>query len=97
MKCPRCKSEFVNFQRESTGNIGGGTNRVVIQQAKKSKGCLYWIAIGWWWVPMYWLMIGWWWRPLFGGKTRGGLNIHANKTLNRTMAVCQSCGYSWKV
>ena len=95
-KCPRCGSENIMYQREQTGNIGAGTNKVVIQPAKKSKGCLYWMLIGWWWKPMYWLLIGWWWRLLFGGGIRSGLNFSANKSLNRTVGVCQNCGHTWK-
>lgn len=58
--CPRCESENIFYQREQAGNIGVGTNRVVIQTANKSHGCLYWVCIGWWLKPMYWICIGWW-------------------------------------
>lgn len=97
MFCPKCGNKNISYQRELTGSIGASTNRVVIQQPKVSHGCLYWIMIGWWLKPIYWLCFGWWWGLLFGGKARGGLNFHADKTLNRTTAVCQNCGYSWKV
>ena len=51
MKCPRCGSENVNVQQIQTGSIGAGTNKVVIEQPRRSKGCLYWLLIGWWaWV-----------------------------------------------
>lgn len=95
--CPKCKSSNVSFQREETGSFGAMTNTVVIQPAKKSKGCLYWLFIGFWLEPLYWLMIGWWKNLLFGGRRKRGLNYGASKTMSRTMAVCQSCGYSWKV
>lgn len=85
MACPKCGSENITYQREQTGNIGAGTNKVVIQAPKKSHGCLYWLCIGWWW------------GLLFGGKSRGGLNFHGNKTINRTVGICQNCGHSWKV
>ncbi len=95
-QCPKCKSNNITYQREQSGNVGVGTNKVVIQQAKKSRGCIYWLAIGWWWKPIYWLMFGWWKRLLFGGGIRSGLNVSGNKSINRTIAVCQNCGYSWK-
>lgn len=95
--CPRCGSNNISFQREQTANFGAGTNKVVIQQAKKSKGCLWWMMIGFWWVPVYWILIGWWWRALFGGRTKSGINFNASKSINRTIAVCQNCGNSWKV
>lgn len=96
MNCPKCGSENVLIQREQTASIGAGSNKVVIEEAKKSKGCLYWMFIGWWWKPI-WLICFGWLKPLLGGKKRSGLNVHANKTFNRTVAVCQDCGYSWKV
>lgn len=96
VRCPRCGSTNISYQREQTANFGAGTNKVVIQQVKKSKGCLWWLCVGWWWIPLYWLLIGWWWRPLMGGRTNSGLNFNASKSINRTMAVCQNCGNSWK-
>lgn len=95
--CPKCGSPNITYQREQTASFGAGTNKVVVQQERKSKGCLYWMLIGWWWKPIYWICIGWWWKPLFGGRTKSGLNFNASKSINRTMAVCQNCGYSWKV
>lgn len=97
MKCPKCGSENVLVQRESTGKVGASTNTVVIKEAKKSRGCLYWMFWGWWYQPMHWLLYGWWKNLLFGGKKRGGFNFHADKNLNRTVAVCQNCGHTWKV
>ena len=97
MVCPNCGSENVNVQREQTGTVGTFTNTVYVQQAKKGHGCLYWLFIGWWWLPMYWMCIGWWWKPLFSRKKRGGLGFRADKTLNRTVGICQNCGYTWKI
>lgn len=95
--CPRCGCNNITFQREQTASFGAGTNKVVIQKEKKSKGCLWWMCIGWWWIPIYWILIGWWWKLLFGGRNKGGLNFNANKSINRTMAICQNCGHSWKI
>lgn len=94
MTCPKCKSNSISYQREQAGTMGTSTNTVVIQKVK-SHSCLWWLMIGWWWKLIYWICIGWWWKPLFG-KKKSGLNIHANKSINRTMAVCQNCGHSWK-
>lgn len=49
--CPKCGSPNITYQREQTASIGAGTNKVMIQEAKEakeSKGCMYWLAIGWW-------------------------------------------------
>ena len=81
--CPKCGSTNIVFQREQTGNIGAGTNRVVIENGK-GHGCLYWVIIGWWW-------------NLFFGAKKSGLNVHAGKTLNQTVGICQDCGNTWKV
>lgn len=96
-QCPKCGGTNISFQREQTASVGAGTNKVVIQQAKKSQGCLYWIVIGWWWRPIRFICFDLWKSLFFGGKKRGGLNFHADKTINRTVAVCQNCGHSWKV
>ena len=97
VRCPRCGSTKISFQREQTASVGAHTNKVYVQPAKETHGCFWWVCIGWWWVPIYWLLIGWWWKPLFGRRRRGGLGLHADKTINRTVAVCQNCGHSWKV
>lgn len=44
--CPRCGGTNITFQREQTGNIGAGTNKVTIQ-TEKGHSCLYWVIIGW--------------------------------------------------
>jgi hypothetical protein len=95
--CPNCNGSNITFQRESSGSVGASTNKVVIEKPKKSKGCLYWMCIGWWWEPFRYICFTWWIRLLFGGKERVGFNVNANKTLNYTIAVCQDCGHSWKV
>lgn len=95
MICPRCHSENVIIQTVQTGSIGAGTNRVVIEQPKKSKGCLYWLFIGWWaWIFKLMFLP---FTFLFGGRKKSGLNFQATKTLTKTVATCQSCGNSWTV
>lgn len=96
-RCPKCGGINLAYQREQIGGIGASTNKVVVQKPKKSKGCLYWLTIGFWLEPMYWIFIGWWWRLLFGGANRSGLNFNANKTMNQTIAICQNCGHTWKI
>lgn len=95
--CPKCGSTNLSYQLVNTGTIGAATNKTVVVPAKKSKGCLYWLIIGWWWEPVYWLCFGWWWHLLFGGRRRGGLSFNASKTIHCKMAICQNCGHSWKV
>ena len=95
-KCPKCKSNNITFQREQTANIGLGSKKVIIQNETRKHSCFYWFFIGWWLKPIYWLIIGWWWNFFFKTK-RSGLTIHADKYLNHTVAICQNCGFSWKI
>lgn len=96
MTCPKCGSENVNVQREQTATIGGSTHKV---QQKKAKGCLYWCGPG--------LIISTF-KFIFHVCTLGffrkrkntiatGKTVSVGKTFNRTVAVCQNCGKSWKV
>lgn len=94
--CPKCGSTNLTYQIIDTGTVGVSTNRVVIQQAKEKKGCLYWAIIGWWWRPIRWIFYDFW-VNLFGRKHRGGLNVHANKIRHKKVAICQNCGHSWNV
>ena len=102
--CPKCGSENVSFQREQTASFGGSLHS--FKNSNKGHGCLWWICIGsWWWVVKFmWEMMkicctcG---LSLFfrGKKTNAtkGKTVTATKTINRTVAVCQECGHSWKV
>lgn len=96
VQCPRCGSRNITYHREEAGNVGLHQNTVVIQEQSKSHGCLYWLCIGWWYKPIEWICFGWI-KTLFGGRKNGGVNFHAGKTLNHTVAVCQNCGNSWKI
>ena len=81
MICPRCRSTNVSVQ--------------VVNQPKlkeKRPGILWWLLIGWWWVPTKWLLL---FVPallvkLFAPK-RYKLK---NKTV--TLCVCQHCGRTWR-
>lgn len=97
MVCPKCGGNNVVVQQVQTGNIGAAQNKVYVQPAKKSKGCLYWCIIGWWLVPMKFIIWDWWAKLLFGGRNKSGLNFSANKILSKTVAICQNCGNSWNV
>lgn len=59
---------------------------------KKKKGLLYWLFIGWWWEPIAWLFLT---LP----KLLITIFVKSTKTVTKTHkeAVCQDCGYSWKI
>lgn len=82
MKCPKCGSENVSVE-------------LVQEQTmkRKRKGWAYWLLIGWWWEPLVWIFLTlpkliW---ELFKPRK------YKIKTKTRKVAVCQSCGHSWKV
>ena len=94
--CPMCNGSNIIVQRESKYNLKAGTNNVYVQKSKKSKDLMYWVLIGFWWEPIYFLCFKLW-KNLFFGRRKGGLNFGVEKAINQTVAVCQNCGYSWKI
>ena len=44
MKCPKCGSENVNVQMVTESQL-----------KNKHHSVIWWICIGWWWVPLSWL------------------------------------------
>lgn len=81
MNCPRCESENVQVQV---------INEVHLKN--QHYGCLWWLLIGIWWVPLKWLVF----TPIaiiikiFGHKGQRAFNR------SKSMCVCQDCGYSWR-
>lgn len=82
MKCPKCGSESVSVQ-------------VVTETELKEKkhGVIWWVCVGWWWIPIKWLVFT---LPaliiaIFKPKK------YKTKTHTKKMAVCNNCGKSWNV
>ena len=80
MKCPVCGSENVNIQ-------------IVTETKLKNKhhGIVWWLCIGWWWVPIWWLCFT---IPaliikIFAPKKQ------KLKQRHKTVRVCQNCGHKW--
>ena len=80
MKCPVCGSENVNVQ-------------IVTETELKDKhhGVVWWLCIGWWWVPIWWLFFT---IPaliikIFAPKKQ------KLKQRHKTVRVCQNCGHKW--
>lgn len=104
--CPKCGSNNITFQREQTASIGGSLHS--FGGGKTGHGIFYWLFIGWW----FWIFkfIMWMFKvmlaictlglsTLFTRKKKGkigGKTITASKSINRTVAVCQNCGHTWK-
>lgn len=81
MMCPKCKGYNVTAQ--------------VITETKmvtEHHGFLWWLCIGWWWVPVKWVFLT---VPaliikIFAPKKR---QLHQRQV---TMWVCHDCGHNWK-
>ncbi len=81
MVCPKCGSEQVNAQMVSE-----------TQLLQKRHSILWWIFIGWWWLPVKWILLT---LPalivkLFSPKK------YKTRTTHKSMWVCQSCGHHWQ-
>lgn len=81
MVCPKCKSQNVNVQAVSE-----------TQLKRKHHGIIWWLCIGWWWVPIWWLFF-----------TLPALIVaifrprkYKTKTVHKSMCVCQDCGHAWE-
>jgi len=82
MNCPKCNSQNVNVQV---------VNEVKLKN--KHHGIIWWLLIGWWWIPTKWLcftliaLI----VKIFSHKKQKAINKQVK------MAVCQNCGNTWKI
>ena len=82
MICPKCKSESVNVQVVAD-----------VELKNKHHGILWWLFIGWYWVPFKWLVLT---LPALLAK----IFIPKRQKIKQTehkVCVCQSCGYQWEI
>lgn len=82
MKCPKCGSENVNVQVVSETHL-----------KQKHHSIIYWILIGWWLSLFLWVCLT---LPkliynIFRPKK------YKTKIINKSICVCQDCGYHWEV
>ena len=72
-----------------------GSNNVNVQAVSivknKKHGCLYWLCVGWWLEPIMWLFLTLPWLII---KI---FEPNKVKTKVKGYAVCQDCGYKWRV
>lgn len=81
MTCPKCGSPNVNVT---------AVNQVQLKD--KHKGCLWWLCIGCWWIPMKWIFF------TLPALIVAIFKPKKQKIVNKTKMICncQQCGYSWK-
>lgn len=65
--------------------------QVVAETKKQHHSILYWLCIGWWLKPLLWLFLT---LPMIIVKLFGK---DKTKTVEKSFAVCQDCGYRWQV
>lgn len=80
MICPKCKSENANVQVVTDTKL-----------VNKHHGFFWWLCVGWWWVPVKWLLFT---IPALLAKIFIPKRQKAKQT-QRTVYVCQNCGYRW--
>lgn len=83
MICPKCNSENINIQI---------VNKVKL--VTKHHGIIWWILVGWWWIAIKWAIFT---VPALICKIFGIGKKKKIKNKEVKMAVCQSCGNSWKI
>ena len=81
MVCPKCKGDNVNTQ-------------IINETYLKNKhhGLIWWLFVGWWWVPIKWMVFT---IPAL----ICAIFFRRKKVVNKqkTMCVCQTCGHSWQL
>lgn len=81
MMCPICGSQNVTVQAVTETNL-----RI------KKRGAIWWIFVGWWWVPIKWICF---FGPALFIKIFRPKN-YQTKSKHEAMCICQSCGHMWK-
>ena len=76
LTCPKCGSSNIAFQAVTTIK-------------NKHHGFLWWLFIGFWWVPLKWLLF---FLPALIIKIFVGKKV---KSVVTSEAVCQNCGNHW--
>lgn len=82
MVCPKCGSNNVSIQVINQSHL-----------VTKHHGCLWWLFVGWWWIPFKWLVFT---LPAIICKIFGIGKRQKIKNTTYKSAVCQNCGYSWR-
>lgn len=81
MTCPKCQSDNVNVQIVNESQL-----------VKAHHSILWWLCIGWWWIPIKWICFFWIALILkifgIGGKKK---IVNTQKKI----CVCQNCRNSW--
>ncbi len=79
--CPKCGSQNVNVQVVTESKL-----------VNKRHGCLWWMFVGLWWVPIKWVLFT---VPALIAKVFFPKRQRLEQS-TRSVCVCQGCGHHWK-
>ncbi len=80
LQCKRCGSNNISCQAVNE-----------VYSRTQHRGILWWIFVGWWWLPIKWLIFT---LPALIVKMFSRRRTYVtSKTV--TKAVCQNCGFTW--
>lgn len=82
MMCPKCRNQNVNVQVVTESQL-----------KRKHHGIIWWLFIGWWWVIIKWTC----YAPLALMAKIFAPKKMKIKSVHKSMAVCQNCGYRWEI
>ena len=82
MYCPECGSPNVNVQVVQ-----------VTQLVPKRRGVIWWVCVGWWWLPFKWLYLT---IPALIVKIFAPKRQILVQTTH-SVCVCQDCGHHWDI
>ena len=80
MVCPKCGSENISVQMVTETKL-----------TMKRRGVLWWLLIGWWWVPVKWLVFT---VPALILKLFRPRRYQLRQA-QRAVCVCQHCAFRW--
>jgi len=80
MVCSKCGSDNVSLQVVSESQL-----------KTKHRGCLWWLLIGWYWLPIKWSFLT---VPALIVKILAPKRYKL-KTVQKKKYICQNCGHSW--
>ena len=108
MRCPHCGSENVQIQTFQEQRESKTVTKHKFKAAEQKHGCIWWLAVGWWWSIIDLFMWFFMFFPRlvmrlfaapFKKKKYVGSGTSVSKTQNKieykTIFVCQNCGKRW--
>ena len=110
MYCPNCNSDNIRIEsvQENLGSTKISETKYRIN-VKKKHGIIWWIFIGFWWVPVKFLLNIILWPILAIPKaihrvsnrgvvaTSTGAEETVNHIVYKTICTCQNCGKTWEM